>query len=134
MNRTTPTARVGRRALALGVLTAALAVALAVAAGPASAAYKAKVVGGTLRITGDSASDKLALRLQGGSPTTLQVDVGDDGTADFSVDRTTFTAIEVHAGGGDDDLTIDQSGGTFAGEHITLDGGQGDDDLLGGDG
>ena len=39
-----------------------------------------------------------------------------DGTADFSFDRSTFTAIDVAAGGGDDKVRIDQSGGSFADE------------------
>jgi Ca2+-binding RTX toxin-like protein len=87
-----------------------------------------------LKITGDGASDKLALRLQGGSPTILQVDVGDDGTADFSFDRTTFTAVDVQAGGGEDQLRIDQSGGTFTDEAVSLNGGAGNDTLIGGAG
>ena len=64
----------------------------------------------------------------------LQVDVGDDGTADFSFDRSTFTAIDVEAGGGDDQVRIDQSGGAFTDEAVTINGGGGNDTLLGGDG
>ncbi|HEV8459567.1 MAG TPA: calcium-binding protein [Gaiellaceae bacterium] len=101
---------------------------------PAFAAFTAHVQAGTLKITGDGASDKLALRLQAGSPSILQVDVGNDGTADFTFDRTTFTAIDVEAGGGDDELRIDQSGGLFTDEAVTLNGGAGDDTLIGGSG
>ena len=61
-------------------------------------------------VKGNGASDKLALR-PAGRARTLQVDVGEDGTADFSFDRSTFTAIDVEAGGGDDEVRIDQSGG-----------------------
>jgi predicted ester cyclase len=123
------------RALALSVLTGVfLAATLAFGAHPALAAYTARVQAGTLRITGNAASDKLALRLDPGSPTTLQLDVGEDGTADFSFDRSTFTAIDVEAGAGDDEVRIDESGGSFTDETVTMNGGAGDDTLLGGSG
>ncbi len=131
------TARVstGRRALALSVLTGAFVAAmLGFAAHPAQAAYTAKVQAGTLKVTGDAASDKLSLHLQGGSPTILQLDVGEDGTADFSFDRNTFTAIDVTADGGDDEVRIDQGGGAFTDEAITINGGAGQDTLIGGSG
>ena len=117
------TARVstGRRALALSVLTGAFVAAmLGFAAHPAQAAYTAKVQAGTLKVTGDAASDKLVAAPPAGSPTTLQLDVGEDGTADFSFDRNTFTAIDVTAGGGDDEVRVDQSGGAFTDEAITI--------------
>jgi Ca2+-binding RTX toxin-like protein len=103
-------------------------------AGSALASTTASVQNGTLTVLGDGSSGKLALRLDPASPDTLQVDVGDDGTADFSFDRTTFTAISVRARGGDDQVRIDQSGGTFTDEAVTIDGGKGNDTLLGGDG
>jgi Ca2+-binding RTX toxin-like protein len=102
--------------------------------GQAMASYSAQVRAGTLQITGNSASDNLSLRLRGGDPNTLELDVGSDGSADFSFDRSTFTAIDVAAGGGDDTVRIDQSGGTFTDEAVTLDGGNGDDTLIGGSG
>jgi hypothetical protein len=124
-----------RRALASGVLAGSLLAAwLAFGAVPAFAAYTATVQNGTLELTGDGASDKLALRLDGTAPSTLQVDVGEDGTTDFSFDRTTFTAIDVEAGGGDDEIRIDRSGGTFTDETVTMNGGPGNDTLIGGDG
>src|SRR3954466_7492371 len=126
--------RKASRPVLMASVAGVAAAAFGLAASPARAAYAAHVQAGTLQGNGDGAGDKLALRVAPGAPNTLQLDVGQDGTADFSFDRTTFTAIEVHAGGGDDDLTIDQSGGPLADEHITLDGGKGDDDLLGGDG
>ena len=49
-------------------------------------------------ITGDAASDTLALEL--GAPGTLQVSV--NGVPAFSFDAATFTAIDVKAGAGDD--------------------------------
>jgi hypothetical protein len=66
------------------------AVIAATRGGPAGPAMPptAKVEAGALTIAaGDAASDKLDPRLQPSVPTTLQVDVGADGTADFSFDR-----------------------------------------------
>jgi RTX calcium-binding nonapeptide repeat (4 copies) len=127
--------RSGRRPLALGALAGAFAAALlGFSADPAQAACSAQVEAGTLTITGDAASDQLVLRLQAGSPSTLEVDVGGDGTADFSFDRNTFTAIDVHAGAGADTVRIDQSGCAFTDEAVTMDGGAGNDTLLGGAG
>ena len=107
---------------------------LAFSAAPAFASYTAGVQGGTLQIKGDGASDKLALRLSPTDPNTLQVDVGEDGTVDFAFDRSTFTAINVQAGGGDDEVRVDDSFGSFATDALTIDGGAGDDTLIGGDG
>lgn len=59
----------------------------------------------------DWGADKLALRLEAGSPNALDVDVGDDGTVDFSFDRGTFTAINVQAGAGDDVMRINTLAG-----------------------
>src|SRR5262249_57960789 len=71
------------RGAAAGV---ALAAALAFAA-PAMASYSATVDGTTLRIAGDGASDKLALVAD---PTNVIVDLGEDGTADFTFPRSAF--------------------------------------------
>ncbi len=125
----------GRRVITLGVLAGAFFSALlAFGATSAPAAYTAQFQGQTLQLVGDGASDKLALRLQAGAPNILQVDVGDDGTADFAFDRSTFTGIDVQAGGGNDQVRIDQSNGAFTDESVVIDGGNGNDTLLGGDG
>ena len=84
------------------------------------------------RATGPA--DKVALHLAPDNPNTLQVDVGEDGTIDFAFDRSTFTSINVQAGGGNDEVRIDGSFGSFANDPITIDGGAGDDTLIGGDG
>jgi Ca2+-binding RTX toxin-like protein len=128
--------RGGRRKLAQGsaALGASAAAMLAFNAAPALASYTAGVQGTTLQITGDGASDKLSLRLAPGDPNTLQVDVGEDGTVDFAFNRSTFTAIDVQAGGGDDEVRVDQSNGSFADDALTMDGGAGNDTLIGGDG
>jgi Ca2+-binding RTX toxin-like protein len=124
-----------RRMLTLGALAGAVfATQLAFGATSALAAYTAQFQGQTLQLVGDGASDKLALRLQAGSPNILQVDVGDDGTADFAFDRSSFTGIDVEAGGGNDQVRVDQTNGAFTDEAVTINGGNGNDTLLGGDG
>ena len=96
MKRITPAPARRRRALLLSAAAAAaVAALLGPGAGSALASTTASVQNGTLTVLGDGAADKLALRLDGSAPDTLQVDVGDDGTADFSFDRSTFTAISV---------------------------------------
>jgi len=116
------------------VCAASVSAALAFGAGPAWASYTAQIVGATLQVTGNGSSDRLALRLQAGVPTVLEVDVGDNGTADASFDRSLFTAIGVSAGGGNDRVRVDQANGTFTDESIAIDGGPGNDTLLGGSG
>ena len=102
---------------------------LGFAADPAFASYKAQVQNGVLQITGDGASDKLALLPDGSS---LALDVGEDGTIDFRFDGSTFHAINVQAGGGDD--TVDGSNGIAGFGPLTINGGPGNDTLRGGDG
>ena len=116
------------------VLGASVAALLGFSAAPALASYKAGVQNQTLQIRGDRASDKLALRLSPTDADTLQVDVGDDGTVDFSFDRSTFTAINVQAGGGKDEVRVDDRFGSFEDDALTIDGGAGNDTLIGGDG
>src|SRR4051794_10091416 len=108
------------RGAAFGV---GLAAALAFAA-PAMASYSASVDGTTLRLAGDGASDKVAMVAD---PTTLFIDVGEDGTTDFSFARSAFTTVSVTAGGGDDEVRIQ---GLLDG--VTVDGGAGNDSLFGG--
>ena len=134
--------RVGRarpRALRIGVATGASFLAMCgfaadqtIAGEPAS--VTARVHNGTLQITGTTGPDTVVLRLEPGQPNTLDVDVGDDGTVDFRFDRSTFGAIDVQGGAGDDQVRIDESEGAFTDDVITLDGGPGDDTLTGGSG
>ncbi len=112
-----------RNVLRGGAFGVGLAAALAFAA-PAMASYSASVDGTTLRVAGDGASDKVALFADA---TTLVIDVGEDGTADFTFPRASFTAVSVTAGGGDDEVRIQ---GLLDG--VTVDGGAGNDTLLGG--
>jgi Ca2+-binding RTX toxin-like protein len=108
-------------------------IALGPGATRAAAATKAQVQSGTLVVTGDDAGDKVALLLDPVDPNTLDIDVGEDGTTDFAFDRSTFSAIRVNAGGGDDEVRINQVGGVIP-VPITINGGSGNDTLIGGNG
>jgi Ca2+-binding RTX toxin-like protein len=112
-------------------LAAAVAIATPAAASQSPSAY---VSYDTLTVTGTNAADVLALRLAAGQPNTLQVDFGDDGAAEFSFDRTTFSKIDVSLRSGNDQYRVDQVNGVFADEAITVDGGNGNDTMNGGDG
>src|SRR4029077_2556105 len=94
-----------------------------------------KLKHGELTIVGTEASDKIALRLQSGQPGVLQVDVGDDGSADFSFARERVATIAVDAAGGNDLVRIDESNGVFTDSiPTTIDGGAGNDTIAGGKG
>jgi len=118
----------------LGIVAAGAALGLAFAT-PASAARpnSAEVANDTLTVTGSSASERLALRLKSGDTNTLEVDFGDDGTADHSVDRSTFSRIRVLLKPGNDTFRVDQVNGAFADESLTVEGGSGNDVMNGGD-
>jgi Ca2+-binding RTX toxin-like protein len=84
-----------------------------------------------LRIKGTHDDDQLTIRLKAGDANVLEVDVGDDGTADFSFDRASFAEITVSARGGDDVVRVDEANGAII-EPTSIRGGNGDDTLLGG--
>jgi Ca2+-binding RTX toxin-like protein len=109
---------------------AVLAVALGFATDKAMASYTAAVdAGGTLRIVGNGASDKLALAP---TPDAVVLDVGEDGTTDFTFARSAFNSVQVEAGGGDDEVRIFNAATPLPG--VIVDGGSGNDTLLGGNG
>jgi Ca2+-binding RTX toxin-like protein len=94
-----------------------------------------KVKHGVLSVVGTDASEKIALRLQAGDAAILDIDVGDDGSADFSFERKRIVRIDVDAGAGDDQVRIDDSNGPFTDSiPTTLAGGAGDDTVAGGAG
>ncbi len=122
-----------KTALTTGLLTAGLA--LSAQAADAAHRVKVKVKHQTLIVTGTKAGDRIALRLRAGAPQTLQVDVGENGSADFEVARNRFNRIRVDAGRGDDDVRIDEANGAFTTTTPTqLNGQRGNDTLVGGSG
>ena len=137
MHSTHTPGRARRLALAGGAAAAVtLGAAITGPIGSAGATSRgaAWVAHDTLTVVGTSRSDAIALRLAPGDPNTLQVDVGDDGTAERSFDRSTFTSIDVFARSGHDRFRVDQANGAFGEEVLSVDGGSGDDMLDGGDG
>jgi Ca2+-binding RTX toxin-like protein len=90
---------------------------------------------GLLTIAGTDASDRIAARLRAGDPGTLEIDVGDDGSAEFSFDRGRVTNIAVAAGAGNDFVRIDDGNGAVTNSiATTIAGDDGNDALLGGAG
>src|SRR5262249_10062550 len=119
----------------------AVAFAAAAAAGGLAAqanaapAVKAKLKHGGLTIKGTKPSDKITLRLQTGGPGILELDVGDDGTAEFTFTRTSVARIAVDGRGGDDLISIDEHNGAFTDSiPTTIGGGSGNDTIAGGKG
>jgi hypothetical protein len=126
MNRTT---------LAAAAAFAALAATIAAPTVAARPAVRARVIQGTLQVTGTPFDDRIALRQSAVDPTQLQVDVGDDGYADFTFPLGSFAAINVDAGGGDDGVLLDTANGAFTtAKPTTVHGRTGDDTLIGGSG
>jgi Ca2+-binding RTX toxin-like protein len=125
--------------VAAGVVAGAGNAAPAIKAGKALHSTKSErlkeptLENGVLTVEGTNAGDRIALRLQAGQPDILQVDLGDDGSADFSFERADVAEVIVQAGNGDDFVRIDEANGVF-GDSIptTIDGGNGNDELLGG--
>ena len=124
-----------RKASLLAVALMAIAAAGTAPAVAAAPALRADVTDGTLRISGGQSAQKIALRLSALDQNQLQVDVGDDGVADFSFDLASFETIDVDAGNGDDTVRIDQVNGAFTTTKPTrISGENGDDTLIGGSG
>lgn len=123
-------------------IAAVVAVALAalVVAAHASAksnkvdGIRAKLQHGTLRVQGGHGGQQVALRLKAGDAQTIQVDAGDDGSADFSFARQYVHAIKVRMGQGNDSARIDDANGAFTDSiPTTVAGGLGNDSLEGGE-
>ena len=122
---------------------ALLAVGLGIAADQAFAAtvktqgnhgVKAQIKHGTLVVEGTPNDDQIALRLSSGDPTRVEV-VTQDGVVGHNLRRDRFDQIFVDAGAGNDRVAVDETNGVFTDtERTTLDGGAGNDELLGGRG
>jgi Ca2+-binding RTX toxin-like protein len=130
-------------AAVLVALTALLAVGQenAASASKAPLAHKTakfkqpKLKRGLLTIEGRKENDVVTLRLEAGQLGILQIDVGDDGSADFAFELAEIQKIAVEAGAGDDVVRIDESNGAFTNSiPTTIDGEDGDDVLAGGSG
>ena len=94
---------------------------------------RAKLKHGTLEVKGSRGTDAVALRLKAGDPNRVEVDVGNDDSADFAVPRQAVKRIAVEARAGDDLVRIDDANGIFTDTiPTTLDGEGGNDTLAGG--
>jgi RTX calcium-binding nonapeptide repeat (4 copies) len=131
------------RSTPLALFAAALVVAAAggILAGAGNAAparatgNAATLENGLLTVEGTKAADRIALLLQAGQPGILEVDFGDDGSAEFSFERSEIAQIVVEAGNGGDAVRIDESNGVFTDTiPTTIEGGNGADRLVGGSG
>ena len=130
-----------KRRFHLPAAVVALALSGLVVAAPAYASASGKVEGvraavkhGTLNVTGSDGGQQVALRLKANDPSTIQVDAGDNGSADFSFATSDVNAIKVKMGDGNDSARIDDSNGAFTGNSrpTTIAGGDGNDTLQGG--
>jgi Ca2+-binding RTX toxin-like protein len=94
---------------------------------------KASIRRGQLNVLGTAKSDKITLRLKPRDRSRLQVDVGGNGSAEFTFKRSAFNRIVVHGAAGADALSIDERYGVFTGSEATsLFGDTGNDLLRGG--
>jgi hypothetical protein len=136
LHRTTNSRSARATGLAALAVAAAAAGILAGAGNAAPPALKEPTLeNGLLTVEGTKAADRIALELQAGNPGILQIDFGDDGSAEFSFERSEIAQIVVEAGNGGDAVRIDESNGVFADTiPTTIDGGNGDDRLVGGAG
>jgi Ca2+-binding RTX toxin-like protein len=94
---------------------------------------RAAIEQGTLDVKGGDQADAVALRLKAGDPNTVEVDVGDNGSADFSFPKVDIDAIKVTLRDGSDSARIDDANGAFTDSiPTTIAGGDGGDSLEGG--
>jgi Ca2+-binding RTX toxin-like protein len=80
---------------------------------------KASIRRGQLNVLGTTKSDKITLRLKPGNKSRLQVDVGSNGSAEFTFKRSAFNRIVVHGASGADTLSINERYGVFTGSEAT---------------
>ncbi|MCO6438520.1 MAG: hypothetical protein J5J06_15625, partial [Phycisphaerae bacterium] len=86
-----------------------------------------------LQVTGTNSGEIIVLRLRAGQPGTIEVDVADDGSADFNFKKDRVETIVVNANDGDDTIRIDESNGIFTDTiATTLNGDDGNDEIHGG--
>jgi hypothetical protein len=86
-------------------------------------------------VIGTPNGETIVLRLKAGNPNKIQVDVGNNGSADWQFNRHQVRQIVVLARGGNDFVLIDEANGIFTDTEATLLFGEaGNDDLRGGSG
>jgi Ca2+-binding RTX toxin-like protein len=131
MHPYTPPRRLVGSTLAAGLIAGVLGL----TAAHADAAPIIGLKGHTLLVKGTAGDDTLALRLHPGAPGRIDVDVGDNGSADLVVARNKVDRIRVKGGRGNDRIRIDDAQGAFTSTIPTrIDGEGGDDAILGGRG
>jgi RTX calcium-binding nonapeptide repeat (4 copies) len=114
-------------------LPALLAPAIAGAQSEKIDGVRAEIKRGTLNVKGGDQANVVALRLKAGDPSRVQVDVGDNGSAEFSFARGAISAIKVKTGEANDSVRVDDANGVFTNTiPTTIAGGGGDDTLNGG--
>jgi Ca2+-binding RTX toxin-like protein len=135
------TVRPERLLPAMAVAAAAAAIALVLAQGAAARPShhvepgQVRLEHHTLHVKGTEANDAIALRLAAGNSNVVQVDLGDNGSADFSFPKAAIEKIRLEGRGGDDSLRIDDTNGAFTTTIATrIDGGRGNDTIAGGAG
>jgi Ca2+-binding RTX toxin-like protein len=118
-------------------VAAIVAATVGVSSGTAAPSHRvtASLNYGTLMVEGTQASEKIALRLKSADSSVLEVDAGDNGSADFSFARADIARIVVDGRSGNDHLRIDDGNGAVEGKTPTiLAGGDGRDTIAGGSG
>jgi hypothetical protein len=124
--------RRGLSKAAVAALTTGVALGLA---GPAAAAEptgSVQIDTRQLIVTGTNQADQIALRVPVADPTVLEVDFGNDGTADGTVKLADFGQLQVNSLGGNDNIRIDF--GSQVQPFTVVDTAAGDDVVAGGSG
>jgi hypothetical protein len=124
--------RRGLSAVAIGAVATGIALSVVGTAAGAGTQGTVQIDNRQLIVTGTARADDIALRVPAADPTVLQVDFGNDGTADQSVKLADFGAMLVNTGRGDDEVRIDF--GTQVQPFTVVDTGRGDDFVSGGSG
>ena len=123
------------RPMWLAATATALVLGMFAAQANAAQPVRARLKHNTLSIDGSKASDKISLRLAAGNAAVLQVDVGDNGSADFTFGTARIAAIAIAARAGDDLVRIDENNWVVnANLPTVIAGGDGDDTIAGGAG
>ena len=122
-------------ATVVALVLAALVAAVTASAKPVKVdGVRAEIKRGTLNVKGGDQANAVSLRLKAGDPNVIEVDVGNDGSADFSFASSDVAAIKVKTGDRNDSVRVDDANGAFTGDSrpTTIAGGDGNDSLQGG--